>query len=50
MGDQVEAILSIMDVDNPGLLKRSNSAPMIPQLNTAIPSNVVQFSARCVFI
>lgn len=46
MGDQAETILSTMDIDNPGILKRSNSAPMIPQLNNSVPSSPIQFSAR----
>lgn len=48
MGEQSEPLplplplplSSKMDIDNPGLLKRSNSAPMIPQLNNVTPSTV----------
>lgn len=50
MGDQAVTILSTMDIDNPGILKRSNSAPMIPQLNNSVLSSPVQFSARWVRI
>lgn len=45
MGDQSETVPSTMEVDNPGLLKRSNSAPMIPQLNNSVTSPV-PFSNR----
>lgn len=46
MGDQAETISSTMEIDNPGLLKRSNSAPMIPQLNNSAPTVAAQYTAR----
>ncbi|XP_065202383.1 P2R1A-PPP2R2A-interacting phosphatase regulator 1 isoform X2 [Planococcus citri] len=47
MGDQASnSCSSTMEIDNPGFLKRSNSAPMIPQLNTSIPPGAVPYSGR----